>query len=118
VDWQKQFILSSGFLQSNYSPLSLYQQLDSFAMQIKVGPNPFRNRIIIQSKVDDMIITSIQLHDFNGTILYSSMEYFSGIQFYKEIIVDKLMIPICFLEIKYTISDHIYKSKYIKLIQH
>jgi hypothetical protein len=118
ADWQKQFILSSGFLQSNYTPLALYQQIDSFALQIKVGPNPFSNRIIIQSKVDGIIITSIQLHDFNGAILYSSMEYFSGIQFYKEIIVDKLMIPICFLEIKYTISDHIYKSKYIKLIQH
>jgi len=87
-------------------------------MQIKVGPNPFTNKIIIQSKVDELTITSIQLIDFQGNKLYSSSEPFSGIHFYKEITVKKLIVPICFLKIQYTISDHIYKSKYLKLIQH
>lgn len=118
LDLHKQYQLSTGFLQSCYSPQLLYQQLDSFDIQIKVGPNPFSNRIIIQSKVDELIMTSIQLIDFQGNLLYSSKEHFSGLQFYKEITVKKLVVPICFLEIKYIISDHIYKSKYLKLIQH
>ena len=118
LDLQKQYQLSTGFLQGSYYPQLLYQQLDSFAIQIKVGPNPFSNRIIIQSKVDDLTITSIQLIDFQGSKLYNSSEQFSGLQFYKEIIIKKLIVPVCFLEIQYTISDHIYKSKYLKLIQH
>jgi len=118
LDLQKQYQLSTGFLQGNYYPQLLFQQLDSFAMQIKVGPNPFTNKIIIQSKVDELTITSIQLIDFQGHSLYSSSASFSGIHFYKEITVKKLIVPICFLEIQYTISDHIYKSKYLKLIQH
>ena len=118
LDLQKQYQLSTGFIQGSYYPQLLYQQLDSFAIQIKVGPNPFTNKIIIQSKVDELTITSIQLIDFQGHSLYSSSEPFSGIHFYKEITVKKLIVPICFLEIQYTISDHIYKSKYLKLIQH
>lgn len=118
LDLQKKYQLSTGFLQGSYYPQLLYQQLDSFAIQIKVGPNPFTNNIIIQSKVDELTITSIQLIDFQGNRLYSSSASFSGIHFYKEILVRKLIVPICFLEIKYTISDHIFKSKYLKLIQH
>jgi len=118
LDLQKQYQLSTGFLQGSYYPQLLYQQLDSFSIQIKVGPNPFTNKIIIQSKVDELAITFIQLIDFQGNKLYSSSETFSGIHFYKEIIVKKLIVPICFLEIQYIISDHIYKSKYLKLIQH
>ena len=115
---QKQYQLSTGFLQSNYFPQLLYQQLDSFAIQIKVGPNPFSDRIIIQSKVDGLIINGIKIIDFQGRILFNLSEPFSGLQFYKEIIIGKLMMPICFLQIQYTISDQIYKSKYLKLIQH
>jgi hypothetical protein len=118
LSWQKKYQFSTGFLQSIYFPQLLFQQLDSFAMQIEVGPNPFSNKIIIQSSVGDIIINSIQLFDFQGHSLYISIEQFSGLQFYKEIIVKKLQVPICFLEIKYTISDRIYKSKYLKLIQH
>jgi hypothetical protein len=118
LDLQKQYQLSTGFLQGSYYPQLLYQQLDSFSIQIKVGPNPFTNKIIIQSKVDELTITSIQLMDFQGNRLYSSSGLFSGIHFYKEILVRKLVVPICFLEIKYPISDHIYKSKYLKLLQH
>jgi hypothetical protein len=117
LDLQKQFQLSTGFLQSRYSPQLLYQQLENFAVQIKVGPNPFSDRIIIQSKVDDLIINGIKIIDFDGKILFNSNEQFSGLQFYKEIIIGKLIKPLCFLQIQYTISDHIYQSKYLKLIQ-
>ena len=115
---QNGWILSTGFLQSIYAPLNLYDALDSFAIQIKVGPNPFSNKIIIQSKVDEVIINSIRIIDFEGNVIYNLNESFSGIHFYHEIKIGKLMHPICFLSIQYSIADKIYKSKYLKLIQH
>lgn len=114
---QKNLMLSTGFLQNLYYPLYLYNQLDSFAIQIKVGPNPFSNRIIIQSKVDEMIITEIQLTDFQGKLIYNSNVHYSGLEFFHEILIGKLLYPICFLSIRYCIADKIYKSKYFKLIQ-
>jgi len=114
---QKKLILSTGFLQNLYYPLYLYNQLDSFAIQIKVGPNPFNNRIIIQSKVDEMVITEIQLTDFQGTLIYNSNLHYSGLEFFHEIVIGKLLFPICFLSIRYCLADKIYKSKYFKLIQ-
>ncbi len=118
LNWQAQFQLSTGFLQSSYYPQLLFKHLDSFEVEIKVGPNPFSDRIIIQSKVDEIMITGIQLIDFQGKVLFTSTELFSGIQFYKEINIRKLLFPICFLQIQYIISDRIYNTKYLKLIQH
>jgi hypothetical protein len=110
-------VLSTGFLQSIYYPLHLYQQIDSFDIQIKVGPNPFTNRIIIQSRVDEMIVKEIKLIDFQGNLLYLTNISYSGLQLYHEILIGKLLYPVCFLSIRYCIGDAIYKSKYFKLIQ-
>jgi hypothetical protein len=117
LETQKNYILSTGFLQSVYTPLYLYNELDSFGIQIKVGPNPFKNSIIIQSKVDELTITSIQLINFQGKLLYNFEGLFSGLQFYHEIIIEKLVFPVCFLRIQYCIADKIYRSKYLKLLQ-
>jgi hypothetical protein len=110
-------IFSLGFLQSNYDPLLQYKHIDSFALQIKIGPNPFSDYIIIQSKQDQVIINSIQLIDFQGNILYQLNGDYSGHDFYFKMPIKKLMNPLCFLNIRYTISGQIYKSKFFKLLQ-
>lgn len=110
-------IISLGFLQSNYYPLLQYNHIDSFALQIKVGPNPFSDYIIIQSEQDQIIINSIQLIDFQGNILYQLNGDYSGHDFYYKMPIKKLVNPFCFLNIKYTISGQIYKSKFFKLLQ-
>jgi hypothetical protein len=115
--YDKNYILSTGFLQSIYAPLHLYHQLDSFAFYIKVGPNPFSRKIIVQSKVAEVIITSIQLFDFQGNVIYKLTGQFSGINFFHEINVEKLLFPICFLSIGYFIPNHEDHSKNYKLIQ-
>lgn len=111
------YLLSSGFLQSSYAPRYLYNTVDRFAFEIKVGPNPFNDKIIIQSKVDNITITQIQIIDFEGRIIYNLSETYSGVYFYHEIKIEKLHYPICFLRIQYAIADKIYKAKYLKLIQ-
>ena len=110
-------IISLGFLQSNYYPSLQYNHLDSFALQIKIGPNPFSNYIIIQSKQDQVIINSIQLIDIHGTILYQLNGDYSGHDFYYKMPIKKLINPLFFLNIRYTISGQIYKSKFFKLLQ-
>jgi hypothetical protein len=111
------FIISLGFLQSSYHPLLVYNNIDSFAFQIKIGPNPFSNYIIIQCEQDQLIINGIQLLDFQGKILYRLNGDYSGHQFYYKIPVEKLIHPLCILNINYTISGQIYKSKFFKLLQ-
>ena len=110
-------IFSMGYLQSNYYPLLQYNHIDSFALQIKVGPNPFSDYIIIQSKQDQVIINSIQLIDFQGNVLYQLKGDYSGHDFYYKMHIKKLIFPFCYLNIKYTISGEIYKSKFFKLLQ-
>ena len=111
------FIISLGFLQSSYHPLLIYNNIDSFAFRIKIGPNPFSNYIIIQCEQDQLIINGIQLLDFQGKILYRLNGDYSGHQFYYKIPVEKLIHPLCILNINYTISGQIYKSKFFKLLQ-
>ncbi len=110
-------IFSMGFLQSIYSPLLQYNHIDSFALQIKIGPNPFSDYIIIQSKQDQIIINAIQLVDFQGNILYQLSGDYSGHDFYFKMPIKKLNNPICFLNIRYTISGQMNKSKFFKLLQ-
>lgn len=109
--------ISLGFLQSNYYPFLQFNNLDSFALQIKIGPNPFSNYVIIQSSQDQVIINSIQLVDFQGNILYQVNGSYSGHNFYLKMPIGKLINPLCFLHINYTISGQIYKSKFFKLLQ-
>ena len=109
--------ISLGFLQSNYYPFLQFNNLDSFALQIKIGPNPFSNYVIIQSSQDQVIINSIQLVDFQGNILYQVKGSYSGHNFYLKMPIGKLINPLCFLHINYTISGQIYKSKFFKLLQ-
>ena len=109
--------ISLGFLQSNYYPFLQYSNLDSFGIKIKIGPNPFSNYIVIQSQQDQLIINAIQLLDFQGKILYQVNGDYAGHDFYYKLYVKKLNTPICFLNISYTISDNIYRTKYFKLLQ-
>ena len=109
--------ISLGFLQSNYYPFLQFNNQDSFGLQIKIGPNPFSNYVIIQSRQDQVIINSIQLVDFQGNILYQVKGSYSGHNFYLKMPIGKLINPLCFLHINYTISGQIYKSKFFKLLQ-
>jgi hypothetical protein len=111
------YLLSSGFLQSHTDPLLQYNNLDSFDVQIKAGPNPFNSCIYIQCKQDGMIISSVELFNFRGDRIYHLPGYYSGLNFYKEVPIQKLSNPICYLYISYSIAEKMYRTKIIKLIQ-
>ena len=110
-------IISCGYLQSSYYPLLQYHNTDSFAIKIKIGPNPFSNYVVIQCEQDQLDIHAIQLLDFQGKILFQLNGNYSGHQFYYKMPIQKLINPVCFLNISYSIADHIYKSKFFKLLQ-
>jgi hypothetical protein len=111
------YLLSTGFLQSVYDPLLLYKSLDSFDIQIKIGPNPFNNLVHIQCRQDGITISSIQLINFRGDVIYHLPGFYAGMNFYQEIPIQKLSNPICYLYLHYTIANKIERTKIIKLIQ-
>jgi len=110
-------VLTTGFLQNFYDPLLLFNQIDSFALQIKVGPNPFLDHIVTSVHQDGINIKSIQVLNFQGRLIYYQEGIFSGLSFYHEIQLGKLNNPVCYLLIHYTLASKIDKSKIIKLIQ-
>jgi hypothetical protein len=110
-------VLTTGYLQSFSDPLLLYQKLDSFDLQIKVGPNPFNNSIYLQSKQDGIVIYKIQMISSSGVMVYFSNESYAGYCFFKIIAVPKLADPIYYLTVYYRIANTLEKFKTYKLIQ-
>mgnify|MGYP000154930309 CR=1 FL=1 len=111
-------LLSFGFLQSGYDPLLLFKSLDSFDLQIKVGPNPFQSKVFIQSKQDGIAIIKVQVMNFRGDIIYYFPGIYAGLHYYLEIPIQKLNNPIYYLYIQYRIGENTERTKIIKLIQH
>lgn len=111
------YILSTGFLQSKNDPLLLFKNVDSFALQIKIGPNPFTDLIQISSNQEGIAINAIQLFDTHGILLHQMKGQFAGLHFYYQIHVQSLHDPTCYLVVYYSIGDLLIKSKCFKLIQ-
>jgi hypothetical protein len=111
------YILSTGFLQSKNDPLLLFKNLDSFALQIKIGPNPFTDFIQITMNQEGIAIHAIQLFNAQGILLYQMKGNYSGLGFYHKIKMEAHDNSIYYLVVNYTIGDFMTKSKYFKLIQ-
>ncbi|MEY4278261.1 MAG: hypothetical protein RL377_265 [Bacteroidota bacterium] len=112
-----EWILSFGFLQNDYDKALLYKTKDSFALQIKLGPNPFSDHLIIQCNQEGITITGLQLMDLFGTTLFISTESHSGIHYYEQLHLNKLKYPACVLVVYYTIADGNSSSRKYKLVQ-
>jgi hypothetical protein len=111
-------LLSTGYLQSNYDIVSLFNQLDSFGLQIKVGPNPFYNTLRIYCAQDGLDIMAIKVFDSHGVIIKNISGPFSGLQFDQTIQIQKLSTPICLIHIQYKIANLYSRQRIYKLIQY
>lgn len=112
-----QWILSFGLLQSDYDKALLYKTKDSFALQIKLGPNPFSDHLIIQCNQEGITITGLQLMDLFGTTLFLSTQSHSGIHYYEQLHLNKLKYPSCVLVVYYTIANAYSSSRKYKIVQ-
>ena len=110
-------ILSTGYLQNAYDASTLYNSIEIFGAQIKVGPNPFTNRLRLFCKQDGMDIMGIQVYDSHGVLIKNIIGPFSGLQFEHTIQFQKLNNPICFVQIKYLVANRYTYFKTFKLIQ-
>lgn len=110
-------ILSTGFLQNTYDVSALYNSIEIFGAQIKVGPNPFTDRLRLFCKQDGMDIMGIQVYDSHGVLIKNIIGPFSGLQFEYTIQFQKLNNPICFVQIKYLVANRYTYFKIFKLIQ-
>jgi hypothetical protein len=111
------WILSFGFLQNEYDKAQLYKTKDSFGLQIKLGPNPFSDHLIVQCNQEGVTITGLQLMDLFGTTLFLSTQSHSGIHYYEQLHLSKLKYPACVLVVYYTIGDAYSSSRKYKLVQ-
>lgn len=111
-------LLSTGYLQSSYDIVSLFNQLDSFGLHIKVGPNPFYNTLRIYCALDGLDIMAIQIFDSHGVVIKNIQGPFSGLQFEQTIQIQKLSTPICLVYIQYKIANLYSRQRIYKLIQY
>ena len=111
-------MISSGYLQNSYDVKVLFQQLDSFGLQIKVGPNPFQNTLRIYCAQDGLDIITIKLFDNQGIIIKNIMGPFSGIEFDQILQIQKLSNPICYLQIQYKVANEFILQRTYKLLQY
>ena len=111
-------MISSGYLQDSYDVKNLFQQIDSFGLQIKVGPNPFQNTLHIYCAQDGLDIIAIKLFDSQGKVIKNILGPFSGIGFDQILQIQKLSNPICYLQIQYKVADEFILQRTYKLLQY
>jgi hypothetical protein len=111
-------ILSTGYLQNSYNVTALFKQIDSFGLQIKVGPNPFRNTLHIYCAQDGLDIITIKLFDSQGIMIKNILGPFSGIGFDQILQIQKLSNPICYVQIQYKVANEFILQRTYKLLQY
>lgn len=109
--------VTTGYLQSSYPTLLLKEKLDSILLQVKLGPNPFKNTILISCNQDALTIDAILLFDEQGNRLVQVKGPFSGVHFEQRITVSPLKKAYCFIQIQFTLGNEQYLKTY-KLIQY
>jgi hypothetical protein len=109
--------LSFGFLQNDFNKNLLFGSLDSFGIQIKVGPNPFSHKLIIRCQQEGITITELHLIDLSGHTLYHKKGLFAGIDYYQEIILQKLNVGTCSLIVYLLINNRSRTSRTFQLLQ-
>ncbi len=111
-------ILSIGFLQNAYDIATIYNDINDFGLQIKIGPNPFYNDLYFYCKQDGIVIKSINLFDALGNLIKNLKGPFSGLQFEQHFSIQKLMNPNCFVQILYVVDNQFTRSRIYKLLQY
>jgi hypothetical protein len=111
-------ILSIGFLQNAYDIVTIYNDINDFGLQIKIGPNPFYNDLYFYCKQDGIVIDAIKLFDGQGNLIKSIKGPFSGLQFEQHISIQKLISPTCFVQIQYVVANKYASASIYKLIQY
>ena len=111
-------IVSTGYLQNSSDVLALYQEIESFGLQIKVGPNPFQNKVWIHCAQDGLVIIAIKFFNSNGFMIKHILGPFSGLYFEQNFEIQKLITPICYVQVQYKVANEFTFQKTYKLLQH
>jgi hypothetical protein len=109
--------LSFGFLQNDYPKNLLFSNLDSFAIQIKVGPNPFSHKLIIQCQQEGITITELHLINLSGQTLYHKRGEYAGLHYYQEINLEKTHTGTCLLTVYLCINNRNRIARTYSLLQ-
>lgn len=109
--------VSFGFLQNDYPKNLLFSTLDSFALQIKVGPNPFSHKLIIQCQQEGVVITELHLINLSGQTLYHKRGEYAGLNYYQEINLEKVHTGTCLLIVYISINNHNRIARTYSLLQ-
>lgn len=109
--------ISFGFLQNDYPKNILFSTLDSFALQIKVGPNPFSHKLIIQCEQEGIAITELHLINLSGQTLYHKKEAYAGLYYYQEINLEKTHAGNCILIVYLMINSRNRITRTYSLLQ-
>ena len=110
-------LFSSGFLQNKNDALATYKNLDSFKLNILIGPNPIQNNFTITCSQEGIEILHIKITDSFGNCLQEIKGPYSGLNFKKQLHLNAENRGIYYLIINYVIGGTVKNYKISKLLK-
>lgn len=106
--------ISSGFLQNKNCDQCLYNSLDSFLVQVKIGPNPTEHSVFIQINQAGLIWQGWEMYNVEGKLLEKKLLNLSGLRLQYTINLSNYSKGIYFLKYYFLIDQ---RFSIIKTIQ-
>ena len=80
LDRGNAILISTGFLQNKNCYTCLFNSLDSFLINFKLGPNPFDNHLSIQLNQAGVVFQAVDIYTIEGKLLQRNTINALGIQ--------------------------------------
>lgn len=114
---KKNFLISTGNLQPNYESLPFRILDESTFLQVKWGPNPVSDLLMLRVAQEGVVVKSVQVSEVNGQIIHFLMGPFSGLNFNKQISFASVNTGIYFIQINYVVGHSSTKYKILKVLK-
>jgi Secretion system C-terminal sorting domain len=99
--------INTGFLQNKNCDQCLYKSLDSFLVQVKIGPNPTEHNLFIQINQAGLIWQGWEIYNMEGKLLERKVINLSGLRLQYTINLSHYTKGIYFLKCYFLIDQQI-----------
>jgi hypothetical protein len=110
-------MLSSGFLQNQNDIKFNIKSIDSFNLNIIIGPNPMQNIFKISCTQDGIIIQNIKITDNLGNTIQVLKGPYAGLNFQKQINLISEKNGLYYIIVNYIVGGQVLANKIFKLLK-
>ena len=108
-------IINTGFLQNKNCDKCLYKSLDSFLVQVKIGPNPTEHNLYTHVNQSGLIWQGWEMYNLEGKLLERRVINLSGLRLQYTINLSNYSKGIYFLKYYFLIDQQISIIKTIQI---